>query len=99
MVNQKAQHLRSFSEVYEEMKRRGAYTLDEVSTLMGYEPGDVVNSTVRKRISEFNVWVEREHGLLLPSTANYRLYDADEVREFRRKPGKKTSGGSFEPSE
>jgi hypothetical protein len=99
MVNQKARHLRGFQDVYEEMKRGGAYTLDEVSTLMGYERGDVVNSTVRKRIQEFTKWARLEHGVILQSTTQYRIYPEDEVEEFRRKPGKKKSSGSFEPSE
>jgi hypothetical protein len=90
----------SFEEMYELLKKREAAGLtvrnDEQWELWGYDE-DVNDEAVRQRTSAFEEWLEREHGLRWPSTGNRRLYLADEVKDYRRKPGKKASG-SFDAS-
>jgi hypothetical protein len=76
----------SFEKMYELLKKhRGPYTLDAALKAWGYDAETAENVTVRRRISDFNEWAEREHGLIWQSTVNYRLYNADEVRDYRRK--------------
>jgi hypothetical protein len=76
----------SFEDMYELIKNRPeAFRGDEQWKLWGYSE-EVEDTTVRKRTSDFNKWLEQEHGLIWQSTTNYRLYPADEVRDYRRKP-------------
>jgi len=51
-----------------------------------YPPGIAWN-TFQKDISNFNVWLQQEHGLIWQSTTCYRLQYADVVRDYRRKAG------------
>lgn len=77
----------SFEEMYEVLRKQpGPYTLEAALKAWGYSAETAENTTVRRRISDFNEWLEREHGLILQSTVNYRLYNAAEVRDYRRKP-------------
>jgi hypothetical protein len=77
--------LKTFEEMYALLRKdpERRHTLEDAMKLWGYPP-EVENAAVRKHISDFNKWLERERGLIWQSTVNYCLYSADEVRDYRR---------------
>jgi hypothetical protein len=76
----------SFEEMYERIKTRPeAFRGDELWKMWGYNE-EVEEATVRRRTSDFNKWLEHEHGLIWQSTVNYRLYPAAVAQGYRRKP-------------
>jgi hypothetical protein len=76
--------LNTFEEMYALLRNDpGPHTLEDAMKLWGYAE-EAENTAVRKHISDFNKWLEREHGLIWQSTVNYRLYPAGEVRDYRR---------------
>jgi hypothetical protein len=62
-----------------------AVRTDEAWQLWEY-PEDVEGDTVRRRIADYNEWAIKEGRLLMQSTAVYRPYTYEEVKDYRRKP-------------
>jgi hypothetical protein len=86
---------RSYQEVYLDLlsrKRQGKQTTqtDELWKLFGYS-SDTDPATIRRRKTDFNIWLKR-HGYSLESTTHVRLYLVEDVQE-RKKPR-----GLFDPS-
>jgi hypothetical protein len=76
----------SFEEMLERIRKSPELTRGDVTWEMWGYSEDVEDDAVRKRTNKFNEWLEREHGLRWESTSNRRLYDAEVVAPYRRKP-------------
>ncbi|MGO8924902.1 MAG: hypothetical protein ACLQF4_18440 [Xanthobacteraceae bacterium] len=77
--------LPTFPEVYERLKATELIPGDKLIDV--FYPGiEAEWNTFQKRLSLYNKWLEKEHGLFLQSTDCYRPYNADVVRDYRRKP-------------
>jgi hypothetical protein len=81
----KRKRLPTFPEIYEQLKKAAEPIPGEKLIDVFYPGIDVEWNTYQKRLSLYNKWLEKEHGLFLQSTECYRNYSADVVRDYRRK--------------